>query len=247
MSLSVVFVGCFKEKSIQQDLNKRGTLDLMKEVADDKYTPPKDGRLTDTQVQMYLKVRNHERDIAKVAAQNMQEKAKEADAQKNTLSGMVKGFQAMSSAAEMVTADIRAAKDLHYNTQEYLWVKGQVLAASMAAYTEKISDAMQAQVASARAQAQKAYDEAKDEQSKAMAKQMLDAYAQTAKEGQQTAQEAEPAVKYNRELLKKYDAELAALTTEMSKYEQKPGDAQKAMDDFQKNMEKAKQDAAKQQ
>jgi len=88
-----------KETSIQKDLDKRGTLDLMKEVADDKYTPPKDGRLTDAQVQMYLKVRNHERDIAKVAAQNMQAEAKEADAQKNSLSGMIKGFQAIGSAA----------------------------------------------------------------------------------------------------------------------------------------------------
>jgi chromosome segregation ATPase len=247
LSFSFLIAGCFRESSIKRDLDKRGTLDLMKEVANDKYTPPKDGKLTDAQVQMYLKVRNHERDIAKVAAQKMQEKAKEADAQKNTLSGMVKGFQAMSAGAEFATADIRAAKDLHYNTQEYLWVKGQVLAASMAAYTEKVADAMSAQVDAARAQAQKAYDEAKDEQSKAMAKQMLDAYAQTAKEGQQTAQQTDPAVKYNRELLKKYDTELAAFTTEMSKYEQKDGDAQKTMDDFQKSLDKAKQDAQKQQ
>jgi hypothetical protein len=38
--------------SIQQDLEKRGTVDLMKEVANDKYTPPADGRLTDAHVQM---------------------------------------------------------------------------------------------------------------------------------------------------------------------------------------------------
>src|SRR5437764_845696 len=236
VTLSLALFGCMKETSIQKDLDKRGTIDLMKEVANDKYTPPTDSRLTDAQVQMYLKVRTHERDIAKVAAQNMQAKAAEADKEKNTIAGMIKGVQAMSSAAEMATADIRAAKDLHYNTQEYLWVKGQVLAASMAAYTEKISEAMQAQVDSARAQAQKAYDEAKDEQSKA-----------TAKQGHDTAAQAEPAVKYNRDLLKKYDTELAAFTTEMSKYEQKDGDAKKAMDDFQKSIEKAKQDANKQQ
>ena len=99
VTLPLLLAGCMKETSIQKDLDKRGTLDLMKEVADDKYTPPKDGRLTDAQVQMYLKVRNHERDIAKVAAQNMQAEAKEADAQKNSLSGMIKGFQAIGSAA----------------------------------------------------------------------------------------------------------------------------------------------------
>src|ERR1041384_6136066 len=147
MSLSVLFIGCFgRKESIQRDLDKRGTLDLMKEVADDKYTPPTDGKLTDAQVQMYLKVRNHERDIAKVAAQNLKEKAKEADAQKGSLSGMIKGFQAMGDAAQFATADIRAAKDLHYNTQEYLWVKGQILAASVSAMTQQTSSAMNAQM-----------------------------------------------------------------------------------------------------
>ena len=247
VTLSLALFGCMKETSIQKDLDKRGTIDLMKEVANDKYTPPTDSRLTDAQVQMYLKVRTHERDIAKVAAQNMQAKAAEADKEKNTIAGMIKGVQAISAGAEMATADIRAAKDLHYNTQEYLWVKGQVMAASMAAFTEKVSDAMQAQVESARSQAQKAYDEAKDEQSKAMAKQVLDQYAQTAKEGHDTVAQADPAIAYNRELLKKYDNELSAFTTEMSKYEAKDGDAKKSVDDLQKNLDKAIQDAKKQQ
>ena len=56
VTLPLLLAGCMKETSIQKDLDKRGTLDLMKEVADDKYTPPKDGRLTDAQVQMYLDV-----------------------------------------------------------------------------------------------------------------------------------------------------------------------------------------------
>jgi hypothetical protein len=252
LALSLVFAGCkakelLDKSSIQNDLDKRGTIDLMKEVANDKYDPPKDGKLTDGQIQMYLKVREHEKAIAKVAAQNMQQEANEADKSKNSIAGMMKGLQAMGSAAQMATADIRAAKDLHYNSQEYLWVKAQIMAVSMTAFTEKVSDAMQAQVESSRSQMRKAYDEAKDEQSKQMAKQMLDQYEKTAQEGHATVAQADPAVAYNRELLKKYDTELAAFATEMGKYESKDGEAKKSMDDLQKKLDQAAQDAKKSQ
>src|SRR6266566_2543488 len=100
LTLSLVFAGCrLKEAvdkaSISKDLDKRGTMDLMKEVANDKYDPPKDGKLTDGQIQMYLKVREKEKAIAQVATQNMQQHAAEADKSKNTISGMISGFQAM--------------------------------------------------------------------------------------------------------------------------------------------------------
>ena len=54
---------------------------------------------------------------------------------------VIDGFKAMGSATDLITADIRAAKDLHYNTQEYLWVKGQILTASTSVLTEKITAA----------------------------------------------------------------------------------------------------------
>ncbi len=251
LTLSLLFAGCKAKEmvdkaSIQKDLNKRGTLDLMKEVSNDKYVPPKDGKLTDAQVQMYLKVREHEKAIAKVAAQNMQQQANDADKSKNSIAGMMKGIQAMSSAAQFVTADIRAAKDLGYNTQEYLWVKAQIMGASMASFTEGISNAMQAQVESSRSQMRKAYEEAKDEQTKEAYKKMLDQYEQTAKEGKEATANLDPAVAYNRQLLKKYDSELAAFTSEMSKYETKDGEAKKSMDDLQKKLQEATQDAKKQ-
>ena len=74
LALAVVVSGCKVKEladkaNIAKDLDKRGTVDLMKQVADDKYDPPKDGRLTESQVQMYLKVREHEKVIAKVALQ----------------------------------------------------------------------------------------------------------------------------------------------------------------------------------
>ena len=250
LALAVLVSGCKVKEladkaSIAKDLDKRGTVDLMKQVADDKYDPPKDGKLTESQVQMYLKVREHEKAIAKVALAKANEHAKAADASKHTLSGVMEGFKTMSAAADVFTADIRAAKDLGYNTQEYLWVKGQVMAVSTTAFAEQMTNAMSAQLDASRAQMQKAYEEAKDEQTKQMYKQQLDSLEQTVKEGKQATAGQDVALTYNRELLKKYDTELAAFTNELAKYEAKDGDAKKSMDELQKKMNEAAENAKK--
>ena len=249
--LSLALFGCpFKEiaekAKIAQDLKKSGTIDLMKDVAKDKYDPPKDGKLTESQIQMYLKVRTHEKDIAKVAREQMEQHSKAADASKHSLSGMYEGLQTMQSAGQFFTADIRAAKDLGFNTQEYLWVKGQVMAASATALAEGFTNAMEAQEQAAMAQTRKAYEEAKDEQTKQMYKQMLDNYDKTVKEGKTATANVDPAVQYNRQLLKKYDTELAAFTNEMAKYEDKDGQAKASVDELQKKLDDAAKTAPKQ-
>src|SRR6266511_1831510 len=224
--LSVVFFGCrvkeLAEKAkIAKDLEKHGTIDLMKDVSKDKYDPPKDGKLTEAQIQMYLKVRQHEKDIAKVAKEQMDQHSK--------------------AAGEFFTTDIRADKDLGYNTQEYLWVKGQIMAASVTAFAEGLTNAMSAQQDAYLAQTRKAYEEAKDEQTKQMYKQMLDSYAQTVKEGKEATANQDPALVYNRQLLKKYDNELAAFTNELGKYENKEGEAKQSVDELQKKLDEATQ------
>ncbi len=252
LSLSLLFAGCkakeaLDKANIANDLNKRGTVDLMKEVADDKYEPPADGRLTDAQVQMYLKVRGHEKDIVKVAREEAKKHAQAADkAGEKSLSGMLEGLKTMGSAADMLTADIRAAKDLGFNTQEYLWVKGQVLAASTAEMGAKMQQAMSAQMDASYTQMKKAYDEAKDDQTKAMYKQMLDGYAQSKKEAEANKTQEEPATAYNRQLLSKYENTLNAFAQEMSKWEDKPGQAEKSVEQWQKDVDKATAEAKKQ-
>jgi hypothetical protein len=225
--------------SIAQDLQKRGTVDLMKEVADDKYTPPADGKLTDAQVQMYLKVRDHEKAIAQVAKAEAQ---KHADAAKkegeHSISGMMEGLKTMSAAAEMVTADIRAAKDLHFNTQEYLWVKTQILGASVSAMTAQTTAAMNASMDTSYQQMKKSYDEAKDDQTKKMYGDMLANMDKQRQEMQSQQQKEDPALAYNRQLLSKYENALNALTNEVAKYEDKPGEAQKNMEQYQKDLTK---------
>lgn len=252
LMLSLAFAGCRAKEAldkarISQDLEKHGTMDLMKDVSKDKYDPPADGKLTDGQIQMYLKVRDHEKQIAQVAKKEAEQHADAAKkAGEKSIAGMMEGFKTLGSAADLLTADIRAAKDLGYNTQEYLWVKGQVLAASGSSYTQKMAQAASASFDQAYAQMKKSYDEAKDDQTKKMYKEMLDGYDK--QRAEMTAQQKEdPTVAYNRQLLQKYDGALNALTAEMAKYEDKEGDAKKSMDEFQKNVDKTVAESQKQQ
>jgi hypothetical protein len=225
--------------SIAQDLQKRGTTDLMKEVANDQYTPPEDGRLAEGQIQMYLKVREHEKKIAEVAKAEMKQHAAKADSKEKSLSGMLEGMKALGSAADFMTADIRAAKDLGYNSQEYLWVKTQILAASTSVMAEKFNETISANFDKAYVEAKKAYDEAKDEQTKKIYADMLAGYDKSKQDMQQKETE-DPALTHNRQLLAKYENALNAYAQEMSKYEDKPGQVQQSMDELQKKFDEAK-------
>jgi hypothetical protein len=245
LTLSVVLIGCkakeaIDKAAISKDLEKRGTVDLMKQVADDKYDPPADGKLTEAQVQMYLKVRDHEKQIAQVARAEAQ---KHADAAKKegekSLAGMMEGLKTLGSAADMMTADIRAAKDLRFNTQEYLWVKSKVLEASVATWGEKTSQAMNASLDASYQQVKKSMDEAKDEQTKKMYADTLASMEKSRQEMAQQQQQQDPALAFNKQLLSKYENALNALTAEASKWEDKPGEAQKSMEQYQKDLEKA--------
>jgi hypothetical protein len=251
VALSMLLSGCkvkeLAEKAkIARDLNKSGsTINLMKNVADDKYTPPADGKLTDNQIKMYLKVREHEKAIVQVAKKQFEDQAKKADKEKNSIAGMMDGFKAMGSAADLVTADIRAAKDLGFNTQEYLWVKGQVIAASAQAISDKMGEAMNAQLEASYQQMKKASDEAKDEQTKKMYAETLAGMEKGRAEMQQ-AKTADPTVTYNRELLSHYENAIAALVNETAKYSDDPN-AQKQAEELTKKIDDAKANAGKNQ
>jgi len=242
--LSLVLIGCKAKEladkaSISKSLQRRGTTDLMRDIAKDSYDAPADGRLKESQIQMYLKVREHEKQIAQVAKEEMKQHAEKADKSKNTLAGVLQGMQAMGSAADLMTADIRAAKDLGFNTQEYLWVKQQILAVSTSAMAEKFSDAMSQNFDKAYAEAKKAYDEAKDEQTKKVYADLLAGYDKSRQEVQQKV-EQDPAIAYNKQLLSKYESAISAFGHELAKWEDKPGDVQKSMQELEKKLDEAK-------
>jgi hypothetical protein len=246
LCLTVALAGCrakeLAEKvAISRELARNGsTTDLMKQVADDKYTAPTDGKLTDAQVQMYLKVREHEKQIAQVAKQEAQQHADAAKkAGDKSLAGMIEGFKTMGSVADLVTADIRAAKDLGYNTQEYMWVKGQIMAVSTAAIGDKMAEAMNAGMEQTIAQTKKAYDEATDDATRNMYKDTLDAFEKQKQESAALKQ-VDPALAYNKQLVSKYESALNAFTQEMAKYADKPEDTEKWQKDLDKSVADAK-------
>lgn len=245
LCLSFVLAGCKAKEladadAISKDLDKRGTTDLMKEIANDEYTAPEDGRLSEAQVQMYLKVREHEKKIAEVAKKELKEHSEKAEkAGEKSLAGLVQGFKAMGSAADFLTADLRAAKDLGYNTQEYVWVKGQIMAASTAAMAEKFNEAMTANFDKAYKDARKAYDEATDETTKKMYADVLAGYEKS-KQEMAAQTDADPAATFNRQLLSKYENALNAFAHELSKYEDKPGEVQQSVQELEQKIEEAK-------
>lgn len=244
LCLSIALAGCkakelAQKAAISKDLDKRGTTDLMKEVANDHYTPPADGRLTDNQVQLYLKVREHEKKIVQVAKAELKQHAEEAKKKgEKSLGGMMDSFKALGSAADLVTADIRAAKDLGYNSQEYLWIKQQILTASTAQMAQKFTAAMTANMDKAYTDAKKAHDEAKDETTRKLYADVLAGYEKSRQE-MQSSQNEEPTTAYNRQLLSKYENALNAFAHEVSKFEDKPGEVQKAMEDMEKKVNEA--------
>ncbi|HKR64697.1 MAG TPA: hypothetical protein VJZ00_13275 [Thermoanaerobaculia bacterium] len=239
LCLSLALAGCkakelAEKASISKELDNVGTTDLMKQVADDKYTPPADGRLSDAQIQMYLKVREHEKKIAEVAKAEMKQHAEEAKKKdEHSLGSLADGLKAMGSAADFLTADIRAAKDLGYNTQEYLWVKQQVLAVSTAAMAQKFNETMTANFDKAYGEAKKAYDEAKDETTKKLYADVLAGYDKSRQELKQKQTE-DPALSFNRQMLSKYESALNAFASELEKYEDKPGEVKKSMQEWEK-------------
>jgi hypothetical protein len=232
-------VGCkakeaIDKASISKDLDKRGTTDLMKEVADDQYEGPADGKLTEAQVKMYLKVREHAKKIEQVAKDEMNKHADDAKKSgEKSIAGMMDGFKALGSAADLVTADLRAAKDLGLNSAEYTWVKGQILAASSAGVAEGFQKTMNANLDKAYAESKKAYDEAKDEPTKQMYAQILAGYDKSREEMKQQQAQQDPAIAYNRQLLAKYESELNVFADEMTKYSNDT-DAKKAAAEMQK-------------
>lgn len=239
LCLSLALAGCKAKEladkaDISRDLKEKGTTDLMEEVAKDQYTPPADGRLTDAQVQMYLKVREHEKKIAAVAKEEMKKHAQTAEQKGDkSIGGMLEGFKALGSAADFMTADIRAAKELGYNSQEYLWVKQQVLTASTSQMAEEFGKSMQQNFDQAYAEAKKQHDSAADEQTKKLYADVLAGYEKS-KQEMAAQTEQDPATQYNKQLLSKYESALNAFAQELSKFEDKPGEVQKAVDDMQK-------------
>lgn len=229
--LAGLLSGCKLKKAIDEagaikdSLDQVGTTELMEKTADDTYDPPADNRLTEAQIQMYLKVREQEKKIAQVAKAELEKKAKESEEKggDKSLAGMVKGFEALGSVADFMTADIRAAHELGYNTAEYQWVKERVLEASGSVLAEQMATNMNQMMEQGYADLKKQYDAATDEQTKKALGDMLAQYEQGRKDMAAQQEEQDPWIAYNRQLLSKHENALNALSAEWAKW---AGDAE---------------------
>jgi len=130
LALAMPAAGCRRpddRAAIQERLHGKGAAEVVREAAAARYTPPLDGRLTDTQVRMYLSVRERECRIREAAALEAQRQR-----------------EAAAGAAAGAAADLRAAQELRVNPKEYAWVREQVLEAEAAATSQTLNQRMAA-------------------------------------------------------------------------------------------------------
>jgi hypothetical protein len=116
---------------------------------------------------------------------------------------------------------------------------------SGAAMAEKMTQAISSQMDAAIQQTKKLHDEATDEATKKIYADMLAAYETSQKESASN-QESDPALAHNRRLLARYENELNAYASELAKYTDNEEDAQKSVDEWQKQLDKAAAEARKQ-
>jgi hypothetical protein len=204
------------KEDVAERLESKGTMELMEEAAEDQYTAPGDNRLTEAQVQMYLAVREREAKIAEVSRQQLEEHAKTADKEEGGVAGLMAGMQGLGSVADLLTADIRAAQELGYNTAEYQWIKERVIEASADAFREQAQAQMDAMLEQQAAAAKTALEAA----TSAEEKQMLEQNLQQIEEmrASSASEPQDPWIAPNRELLAKHENALKALEMEMAKF-----------------------------
>ena len=210
-------------KNIQQSKFNQ----VMEKAGKETYQPPKDGRLTEEQIKMYIEVKKREADLSKTEAEKIKNKLSNADqAQEGTISSTLQGLDALQQIAGFATLDIRAAQELNYNSAEYQWVKDAIVEASsnaMMGNVQNMNDNMIKAVEDSIADLEKTRDKSKDPQTKAVLDQQInDAKMQMYQMKQNMENDAtlSPAAKYNLELYAKYEKTINLYQNEISKWDQ---------------------------
>ena len=208
-------LGCRGEKDAADSLDERSFRDVLAEAENDHYDPPADGKLTRAQVEMYLKVREHERAIAEAARKKLSQTAENMKEKKGSLGELMEGMKGFGAVADFVTADTRAAQDLGVNTAEYGWVKETIQSSLSAEVANRSRDAFRSEIAKQRDEMQKRLDEASSDAEKKMYEAFL------AQLDEASAEEDEPeddAKRYNRELLAEYEDTIETLRRELERW-----------------------------
>ena len=210
------------DASIQKSL--KGTANLMDAVAKaPEYHPPSDGRLTETQIQMYLDVRQREQQIREAAFKERQDvgepkgmpagDSSPADSGEDQLATVdaLKTVGDQPDFADIATADLRAAQELGFNPKEYSWVKERVLEAQI----QETALGLSQQIAQSRqqvlAQLEQRRQETTDPVEKAQIERQIEELNRNAQETSVAA--ADPVRQANAGLLARYKDDLSRLQT----------------------------------
>jgi hypothetical protein len=203
-------------KDAGQALDDQSSIDVLKRAAEDKYEAPRDGKLSEEQVLMYLKVQNRAHELRKVAKERFEEQAGKAEAAEQggkKLTSIWEGMKSLSKVGDLLTVDIRAAQELGHNTAEYEWVKNQVLEASFSHWYSDAAASLQQQSLD---NMKKARAEAADSNLSSFFDQQISVLEQSIKEEEERAAEEakdKPGLRHNVQLLQKHRVELDALKT----------------------------------
>lgn len=198
----------------------QGTANLMDAVAKaPEYHPPADGRLTEAQVKMYLDVRQREQQIREAAFKKRQEMRQEAGETPAVDSGQdqpayVEVLQTVGDqpdAADIATADLRAAQELGVNPKEYAWVKERVLEARM----QETALALSQQIAQSRQQVLSQLDKSRQETTDPVRKAQIERQIEDFNNNLQatSVSAADPVRQANAALLAQYKDALSQLQT----------------------------------
>ena len=217
----LLFAGCGgKDTETDTDIAKRleskGTTELIEEAAEDEYTPPEDNLLTEKQVETYLAVREREAKIADVSRQQIEEHSKDAEKSRGGIGEMMAGMKGLGSVADLLTADIRAARELGYNTAEYQWIKERVLEASSNALAEQMNQQILATMNAQYEQTRSALEQAETDEERGFVAETLKRIEED--RASLNAAPEEPWIVPNRKLLEKPGSGLKALGMELAKF-----------------------------
>jgi hypothetical protein len=202
------------EQDIQRELDRTSAVDVLEDTAEASYQPPADAKLTDAQMKMFLAVKGRERQILEVAAKNLKEKTADAEKQGEQV-GFFDAMKALGDLGDIMTADLRAAKELGYNTAEYEWVKGQVLEAQMQKMAQGMADMMSTFQQQSLQMLEQQKAAATDAAQRAEIERQIEELESAAPEQEKPS----AAVQHNAALLERYRAEVDAIQAEVARWQ----------------------------
>lgn len=109
------------------DLERQGA--LMESAEQDRYEPPEDGRISDAQMQNYLRVLTRTGELCNEQSRRLEKLSKQAENGKfESIGGM---FSGIGQTMNLVTAEMEVVKTGGGNWAEHQWIKEQLRIASV--------------------------------------------------------------------------------------------------------------------